>query len=176
MNEERDNQNNSCPMCNNPIMKHFFVGLMVFLGAFSAFYVVSDLRFHSLMNPQYQMKKMEKQMFKERKKMEKSMQKDFESINNIQGNGNQVIHMVQTKDNYKIIINLEAFNNDENNVEVQINGNVLTILGASVKQGKHSTNISKFSQSYMFGKDVELNNMTKMRMGNEYIITLPIED
>ena len=62
------------------------------------------------------------------------------------------------------------------NPETKIDGNTLTITGAGMKETSNTTKIAKFSQSYAFGDDVDLKDMTKMRRGDHYIITIPIED
>ncbi len=171
MSENHDNQ-------ESEVLKHLLTGLLVFFGAFAAFYVVTDIRLHAMFNPENQIRQIEKQFVKERKSFDKKVRKNFESAEDFIGQigGAQIIHLVQTDDNYRIIVDLSAFNNDEKNIEVRTNGRVLTILGAGIKEKKNTTNIAKFTQSYMFGDDVDLDNMTKMRDGDKYIITIPMAD
>ncbi|MBP3924262.1 hypothetical protein J6E39_03370 [bacterium] len=57
--DENKERNDECPICHHHGMRAFLAGLMTFLGAFAAFYVISDMRLHSLMNPEYQMRRME---------------------------------------------------------------------------------------------------------------------
>jgi len=174
--DENKDRNDDCPICHNPAVRAFLVGLMTFLGAFAAFYVISDMRLHALMNPEYQMRKMEKRLMKDQKTIDKAIGRDFNRDRMLEVEGNRIIHLVQTKDNYKIIVDLNAFDNDERNIETKIDGNTLTVTGAGMKETASTTKISRFSQSYAFGDDVDLNDMTKMRNGNQYIITIPIED
>lgn len=174
--DENKERNEDCPICHHRGMKAFLAGLMTFLGAFAAFYVVSDMRLHTLMNPEYQMRKFEKQMMKEHKRFDKAMNRDLKRGRMIEVEGNKIFHIIQTKDNYKIIVDLNAFDNDERNIETKIDGNTLTITGAGMKETSNTTKIAKFSQSYAFGDDVDLKDMTKMRRGDHYIITIPIED
>ena len=90
-------------------------------------------------------------------------------------NGSNLIHMEQTKDNYKIKIDLKPFDNNEENVQVSTNEHILTISGRSVQKTKNNERITRFQQSYMFGDDVKLDNMTKEVNKNYLIINIPIE-
>ena len=86
-----------------------------------------------------------------------------------------IIHLEQMGDVYKIIIDLRAFDNNENNVQVSSNGNILTINGRSIRKSKYNEQISEFQQNYMFGNNVKLNDLTKETNGNYYVITIPID-
>ena len=74
------------------------------------------------------------------------------------------------------MIDLRAFDKNENNVQVNANGNVLYINGKSVKTTRHNEQITEFQQSYMFGNDVNLKDLTKETKGNYYIITIPLTE
>ena len=87
-----------------------------------------------------------------------------------------VIHLEQSKDAYKVLIDLRAFDNNENNVQVLTNGNLLTINGRTIKKSKHNEQISEFQQNYMFVNNVKLKELTKSTNGNYYIITIPIDN
>jgi HSP20 family molecular chaperone IbpA len=88
--------------------------------------------------------------------------------------GNNVIHMEQGKNNYKIMIDLRPFDNDVNNLDIHTDNNVLTIAGRSVKKNKNKEQISRFQQSYMFGDNVDLNNLKKETDGEYLVVSLPI--
>jgi catechol-2,3-dioxygenase len=111
---------------------------------------------------------MRKDMHKMDKLMRENMRFSDKSAN--------VIHIEQSKDFYKVIIDLRAFENNENNVKVSTNGNLLTINGRTVKKAKHDEQISEFQQQYMFGSNVKLDDLTKETDGNFYVITIPIEN
>lgn len=155
--------------CHHPFWKSFLVGLMTFLGAFCAFYVVSDWHFKRMMHfPP--VGKMDKMFKKEMRDMNKYMKSEYGMLKQ----SSNVIHLEQGSDAYRILIDLRAFDNNENNVQVSSNGNILTINGRSIKKTKRDEQISEFQQSYMFGDDVKLKEMTKEIKGNYYIITIPI--
>ena len=101
----------------HPMLKCIFCGLMVFLGAFCAFYVVSDWHFKTMFRMRHQ-PPCERQM----EKLAKKEMKNFETVINREGkklqkNGN-IIHLQNTGKEYRIIIDLRAFDNNENNVHI----------------------------------------------------------
>jgi len=161
------------PMCaNHPIMKTLFIGLLIFLGAFCAFYVVADWHFKRVFGPQFiNPEKMERLIQKDMRSMDKMMFKESKDFSRKSAN---VIHLEQAKNFYKVIIDLRAFDNNENNVQVTTNGNILTINGRSIRKSKNNEQISEFQQHYMFGNNVRLADLTKETNGNYYIITIPI--
>ena len=161
------------PMCSNhPLMKTLLIGLLIFLGAYCAFYVVADWHFKRMLEPQFiTPAKMEHRIFKDMRQMEKMFNKETKDFSHKSAH---VIHLEQTKDFYKVIIDLRAFDNNENNVQVTTNGNILTINGRSIRKSKNNEQISEFQQHYMFGNNVKLSDLTKEAKGNFYIITIPI--
>ena len=164
------------PMCaNHPLMKTLMVGLLIFLGAFCAFYTVADWHFKNMIARTFMPPfphRMERMMAKDMRRMVNMMKKDFKFARNAA----QVIHLEQTKDFYKILIDLRAFDNNENNVQVTTNGNLLTINGRSIKKTKNNEQISEFQQNYMFGDNVKLPDLTKETDGNYLVITIPIRE
>ena len=163
------------PMCSNhPLMKTLMVGLLIFLGAFCAFYTVADWHMKSLLGPAFGPRP-----FADR--MERMIQKDMRTMDYMMRENRrfskraaQVIHLEQTKDAYKVIIDLRAFDNNENNLQTSVNGKILTINGRTIRKSKHNEQISEFQQNYLFGDNVRLKDLTKETDGNYYIITIPI--
>lgn len=160
------------PMCSNhPLMKALMTGLLIFLGAFCAFYVVADWHFKNSMHNPYA-DRMERMAEREMQSMEKMFGKAERGFARKAAN---IIHLEQMGDVYKIIIDLRAFDNNENNVQVSSNGNILTINGRSIRKSKYNEQISEFQQNYIFGNNVKLNDLTKETNGNYYVITIPID-
>lgn len=87
----------------------------------------------------------------------------------------QYIHVEKTKDAYKIIIDLKPFDNNEKNVEVRTEGNTLIINAAGERNSRRKQEIVRFSQAFAFGDDVDMNNITKVREGDKYIISVPFD-
>ncbi len=180
--EEFDN----CLLCNHPVLKHILTGLLVFLGAFAAFYVVSDWHFKRMMDPALQMRRFDHAMMRQQQRIDrdimkqqyrmdklarKELQRQYKMDEKIAG----FIHMEKTKDAYKIIIDLKPFDNNEKNVEVSAKGNVLSINAAGENATRHKEEVIRYNQNFTFGDDVELDKMTKVREGDKYIITIPID-
>ncbi len=162
------NENHHYLTCDkHPFWKALLTGLLTFLGAFCAFYVVSDWHFKRMMHPP--IGKMDRMMRREMRNMDNM----FRAEKELSARASNVIHLEQGKDAYTILIDLRAFDNDENNVKVGSNGNILTINGQSIKKSKRNQQISEFQQSYMFGDNVNLKEMTKEVKGHFYVITVP---
>lgn len=171
-----DNQKNNeweCLCSRHPMLKILFIGVLIFLATFCAFYVVADWHFKRMFEAQFMPPaRMERMMRKDMHKMDKLMRENMR----FSDKSANVIHIEQSKDFYKVIIDLRAFENNENNVKVSTNGNLLTINGRTVKKAKHDEQISEFQQQYMFGSNVKLDDLTKETDGNFYVITIPIEN
>ena len=156
------------PTCERySLWKSLMIGLLIFLGAFCAFYVVSDWHFKRMMHPPYA--KMDRMFKKEMRNFDNM----FRAERKYMAQAVNVIHLEQGKDAYRILIDLRAFDNNEGNVNVGSNGNILTISGQSIKKLRRNEQISEFQQSYMFGDNVNLKEMTKETKGHYYIITIP---
>jgi HSP20 family molecular chaperone IbpA len=169
--ETTNNENYYHPVCDkHPFWKVLFVGLLTFLGAFCAFYVVSDWHFKRMMHfPFARMDRMYKNEMRE-------MGKIFKAERDLAKRPAHVIHLERSRDAYRVLIDLRAFDNNENNVQVGVNGNILNINGKSVKTLRNNEQITEFQQSYMFGNEVNLKDLTKETKGNYYIITIPLNE
>lgn len=169
--EEFDN----CLLCNHPVLKHILTGLLVFLGAFAAFYVVSDWHFKRMLDPGYQMRRMDRAMMRQEHRYDKMARKELQRQYKMDEKISGFIHVEKAKDAYKIIIDLKPFDNNEKNVEVSTAGNILTINAAGEKTARNKEEVIRYNQNFTFGDDVDLDKITKVREGNKYIITVPIE-
>ena len=174
--ETENYKKGECTCHKHPVIKHVCVGILVFAGAFSAFYVVADWHFKQMFDPMVQMRRMEKMMQRDTGKIEREFQQQARRIRQLESNSNTFINMEREPDKYKITVDLRPFDNDEKNVEVLASGNILTIRaeGASAKKGHEQ--ILKISQNYMFDEDVNLKDLTKTREGNDLIIYVPSDN
>lgn len=174
-NNYRHEKFDDCLLCNHPVLKHILTGLLVFLGAFAAFYVVTDWHFKRMMDPGYQMRKFDKAMMRQEHYYDKMARKELKHQAKMDERIADFVHVEKTRDAYKIIIDLKPFDNDEKNVEVKTQGNALIINAAGLKTEGHKKELVKYNQAFTFGDDVELNEMTKIKEGNHYIISIPID-
>lgn len=175
-----------CFLCKHPVLKHVCTGLLVFLGAFAAFYVVTDWHFKRMLDPAVQMRRMDRAIMQgerrfdrmERRAMKAQERYERRAFHHEQRMADAVsdfIHVEKTPDSYKIVIDLRPFDNDEKNVEVKTDGNTIVINAAGEKNKHNKKEILRFSQAFNFGNDVDLENMTKIREGNNYIINIPLD-
>ncbi len=153
-----------------PYLKWLLVGLLIFLGSFCASYVLLDWHTKAMFLPP------------KHYDLYRTMQDDVKMANKIMKtekiftqNNSNIIHMEQTKDYYKIKIDLKPFDNNEENIQIATNEHILTISGRSVKKTEHNEQITRFQQSYMFGNDVKLEDMEKEVDGSNLFITIPIK-
>ena len=69
-NNYRHEDFDNCFLCKHPVLKHVLTGLLVFLGAFAAFYVVTDWHFKRMMDPVSQMRRIDKAIMQREKSFE----------------------------------------------------------------------------------------------------------
>lgn len=166
---EKHHEKYECFHHKHPWISHLLTFFMALLGAFLAFYVVTDWHYKTMFNPIHQMKKMEKMMMKEDRAMQKFMQNDLRMERNLES----YIQLEETPDAYFVIVNLRPFNNDTENVSITTDENVLTIHATNEKNKKNNSKILSVSQSYTFPGNINLDNITKERKGDKYVITIP---
>ena len=174
-NNYRHEEFDNCFLCKHPALKHVLVGLLVFLGAFCAFYVVADWHFKRMLDPSVQMRKVEKMMMNDERQMDKMINRQFKHEKMSQKDIQKYIKVEKTPQNYRIVVDLRPFDNDEKNVEVNTNGNSLMVTAVG-EHNKHGHNeIVRISQSFSFDDDTDLSKITKIREGNDYVIVVPLD-
>lgn len=176
MDENQNYENHQCIFHRHPVLKHLLYALMGLLGAFLAFYVVTDWYFKSMLDPVNQMKRMDRAIERRDRQMEKTFKKAFVGGHRLEAAANRIIRLEQTDDSYKVLVDLVPLNDSEKNVEVTTNGNMLTVKAAGIHGIGDRKSIVEFTQSYMFDGSVDLKKITKERHGDTYVITIPIED
>lgn len=155
------------------VLRHLCTALMTLIGAFAAFYVVTDWHYKRLLDPAVQMRKMDKMVQADERYMEKMANKDFNKERRLAEKTESFIRLERADKNYKVIVDLRPFDNDEKNVEVSADGNVLSINAAGAANKHGHERILRVSQNYMFDDDVDLSNMTKIREGKDLVIYIP---
>lgn len=184
-NNYRHEEFDDCFLCKHPALRHILTGLLIFLGAFMASYVISDWHFKRMYDPVYQMgrmdkaimqrernfDKMENKAFKQQAKMERKALKHEQKLAK---QASQFVHVEKMADAYKIIIDLRPFDNNEKNVEIKTDGNTLIINAAGEKNSKNHEEILKYTQAFSFSEDIDVDEITKVREGYHYVITVPI--
>ena len=160
---------------HHPIWKFLGIVLATFIGAYLAFYFVVDTTFNRMMNPEYQLRKMEKMMHRQEKRLhrfeDKMLENPFEPKF-----APTLVDLTKNSDEYKVVVNLKPLGNDEKNVNVKLDNNVLTVSGEMEKSGRRGERIMRFSQSFYLDARLEADKMTKEREGDKYIVTIPFEE
>lgn len=159
---------------NFTVTKCVLAGILIFLGAFCAVYVVLDWHFKSFVKfylPFYSNSDIEKII-----KHDMDAMNDLVKFNIPTQKNNEFVRINEDNDFYKIYIDLKPFDNNKDNIEIVNNDNSLTISGKAVKKSKNKEQISQFQQTYMFADNVKLKNMTEDVQGNYLVITIPLSD
>ena len=173
-NNYRHEEFDNCFLCKHPALKHVLVGLLVFLGAFCAFYVVADWHFKRMTDPVYQMRKMDRAILQREKHFDKIAQKAFSQEQRMAKSSAQFVSIERMPDAYRFVIDLRPFGDDEKNVEVRTQGNNLSINAVGERNSRNKEELVRYSQSFAFTENVNMDEITKVREGHNYIITIPI--
>lgn len=153
------------------LLKVVGVIIATFLGAFLAFYLAVDLTLNRMLNPEYQIKKLEKTMHKIEKFDDKIMENPF-----VPRMSPMLVNLVKEASEYKVIVDLKPLGDDEKNVDVSLKDNVITISGDMQQKELRGERIMNFSQSFYLDEELITNKISKERKGNKYIITIPFEE
>ncbi|MBR5303974.1 MAG: Hsp20 family protein [Candidatus Gastranaerophilales bacterium] len=168
--------NGECFLCKHPWLKLLLTGLMTLIGAYLAFYFVTDWHFKRMLDPVVQMRKMDRMIQKEEHQMHKFFDKEMRKEKNLERKAGEIIHVEKTEDAYKIVIDLKPFNNDEKNVTVTREGDSLTVnMAGEIKKQKKELTVS-LTQKFIFPDDADLDDISKFKDGNKYFIVVPIRD
>ena len=152
------------------LLKVVGVILATFLGAFLAFYLAVDLTLNRMLNPEYQIKKLEKTMHKIEKFDDKMMENPF-----VPKMSPMLVNLVKEASEYKIIVDLKPLGDDEKNVDVSLKDNVITVSGDMQQKELRDEKIMNFSQAFYLDEKLISNKISKEKKGNKYIITIPFE-
>ena len=153
------------------LLKVVGVIIATFLGAFLAFYLAVDLTLNRMLNPEYQIKKLEKTMHKIEKIDDKMMENPF-----VPRMSPMLVNLVKEASEYKVIVDLKPLGDDEKNVDVSLKDNVITISGDMQQKELRGEKIMNFSQTFYLDEKLITNKISKERKGNKYIITIPFEE
>ncbi len=173
---EHHHHHHDCFMCRHPLLKHILTGLLTFLGAFAAFYVVTDWHYKKMLDPVFQLKKMDRIMQKEEQQMHKMAERDWKKGMLLEHKAGQILHIEKDKNSYKIVIDLKPFDNDEKNVEVTTDNKTLTIVAAGETKKHNKEELIRFTQSFIFPDNANLEDIHKFKDGKKYVIVVPIDE
>ncbi len=160
----------------NHWLKFGAIILTTFIVAFLAFYCAMELMIHRMTDPVYNAKRIEKLM----KQQERSFQHIEDKIMNDSPFEPKMrpmlVNLVKENNEYKVIVDLKPVDNNENNINVDIKDNILTVTGELDKKSFDGEKIVNFSQSYYLDEKLMADKMTKEHKGHKYIITIPFQE
>ncbi len=161
----------------NHILKYIGIVMATLVGSFLAFYFVADMTIKHLTDPVYQFRKFDKMMERQAKDMEKMDRRMSKEMGIPHFNKNKSMVVVERDDDdYKIIVDLRAFDNNEKNVKFDLNNNMATVSASVEKTKKHEDSIVEFSQTFYLSGNLDKKNIKKERERNKYVITIPLKD
>lgn len=159
----------------HPWLKFLGIVLATFIGAFLAFYFAVDMKLNRMMNPEYNIRRMEKMMKHYEKSFnkyeDKFMENPFEPKM-----APMLVNLVKEPDEYKVIVDLKPVGGDEKNIDVKLDNNVITVSGEMEKVERKEERIMRFSQSFYLDEDLISDKIKKEKKGDKYIITIPFKD
>lgn len=157
------------------VLKIIGIILATLIGAFLAFYFAVDLTLNRMLNPEYQMKKMEKMVQKQERNFQKFEDKILDNPFEPKM-APMLVNLVKESDEYKIIVDLKPLDGNDKNINIKLNDNIVTVSGEIEKKELRGEKIMNFSQAYYLDEKLKSNEISKERKGNKYIITIPFED
>ena len=151
------------------------IALVTFLVSYLAFCIAIKHHMKELKNPYYQAERLEKYIEKQERDFDKYMLNKMENPF-IPKMRPTMVNLVKEASEYKIIVDLEQFDDNENAINVNINGKELTIKGEIDKKIRGNEKIISFTQTYFLDENLDEEDIKKERKGNKYIITIPFKD
>ena len=180
--ENKENSNyyehshGKCFLCRHPWLKLLLTSLMTLFGAYLAFYVVTDWHYKRMIDPVFQMRKMDRMIQREEHQMHKMFDKEIRKERKYDRKAGEMINVEKNGENYKIIVDLKPFNRDEKNVQVTREGNSLTVNVAGEVKKHQKDLLIHITQKFIFPEDADLDDISKFREGDKYYIVVPIRD
>ena len=148
---------------NKNIFKYIGILVAVFLATFCAVYVVVDMNMNRLGFTPFVVG------FQQ---FEKIFDEDSKYV---EQNSPAPVKIESKSDKYIISVNLKTFDNDPNNLDIEIAENGVKITGKVIKNDGNETRESSFYQSVMFPNKINDAKATQEHKGNKLIITLPFK-
>ncbi len=173
---------------NSEMIRILTVALSSFLGTFLAIALLGKTMFQDYKNmslpegrPPVSQNAMNYSDTFDENEMFKQLNRDFEMmtpkfITPIVTPKFHVVKLEENNDSYKITIDLKQFHDDEKNVIVDVKPHAVKISGKAVMKSDNAQSSFSYFQEMPLSKKVEVDDVKKEKIGNNYIITIPFED
>jgi len=149
------------------------LSLVFFLISYLAFCLSLKHHIKNLNDPFYQVQRMEKMLEKEVNNFDKYVKMDNPFEPKMRP---MFINLVKEANEYRVIIDLNELDGKEDLIKVSVQDNELTIRGEFDKKSRNTEKIINFSQTYYLDEKINKDEISKQRVGDKYIVTIPIED
>lgn len=168
---------------NNKTLKFFAICLSAFLGGFLAVFAVSGIMMLTDQNQTPHYRPMPPVM-----PINLTDEKFFDNINDDfelpdekppippQHKPKHIVNVEETPNSYKVYINLRKFNNDEKNINVNVKPHSIKVSGNATVNNKNEQSSFSYSQELTLSRKVDIEKVSKEKIGNRYVITLPIKE
>lgn len=177
-NEPKEYAQCNCNKSNQTenLIKFALLLLALFLASYLAVYYVLDQIRHSYYIPQAQLESIDK-ILKEQDKLFESMGA-LPMHNSVTKELNNPIEIYknEAENAYKIVLNLKDFDNNPENIKLDIMDDKIIIRGNVETNKKNLEKRYEFTQTIVFPEKIEKDKIKKETKKNKYIITLPIDD
>ena len=87
-----------------------------------------------------------------------------------------VVNLVKESGEYKVIVDLNPLDGNENAINIKIDDNELTVSGELDKKIRGSEKMVSFDQTYLLDEELLPDKITKEKKGNKYIVTIPYKE
>jgi len=160
---------------NKTWLKVLGIVILGFVMIFAAFYIAVTIALHQMLDPVYNSKQIEKLIKQQEKNFEKF---EFELGEHpfLPKTRPMLVNLVKENGEYKVIVDLKPLEGNENDVNVKIKDNVISVRGELENKTDTREKILNFSQSYYLDEKLETDKIRKEKKGDKYIITIPFKD
>ena len=160
---------------NTKWLKTLAIVIAGFLAITLAFYIAVTIALHQMLNPAYNMKHVDR-LIKQQEKNFDQFEKELSEHPFLPKTRPMLVNLVKENSEYKVIVDLKPLEGNENGVNVKIKDNVISIDGALDKKTHKGEEIVDFSQSYYIDEKLLTDKITKEKIDDRYIITIPFKE
>ena len=162
-------------------VKTLILALAMIFGTFLAVYFVSEQTMkYAYFGSPYHQQKIFKKMMKENMKtfgqFEKFESPEMSMFPPVGLSQMPISQLSEDENGYKLMINLKHFNNDVNNVKLDIKPDKVSILAASESENKTSIYSLSYSQTYVLDKKINPKKVVKEMQNENVVVYLPLAD
>ena len=114
-------------------LKILAIAIVGFIMVFAAFYIAVTVALHQLLDPVYNSKHIDK-IIKQQERNFEQFERELSEHPFLPKTRPMLVNLVKENDEYKIIVDLKPLEGNENDVNVKIKDNIISIEGSLEKQ------------------------------------------